>query len=70
MTNGRRAATVAGLDRRGAVALQGWMGDDSDHVDERALERAIDTVARIVEVVTGDTDHARARPPLGDGPAQ
>lgn len=60
------AATIAGVDERGAVAKQGLPGDSSGNVDERALRRAIEVVARVVEVVTGERDAARAHPRLAD----
>jgi hypothetical protein len=67
MTDRRRAATIAGVDDRGTVALQGWTGDVVRNVDADALDRAVDVVARVIEVVTGEADAARVRPPLGDG---
>jgi hypothetical protein len=66
MVHRRRAATIAGLDERGAIALQGWSHDVIGNVDGAALGHAIDVVARVIEVVTGERDAARARPPLAD----
>jgi hypothetical protein len=67
ITHRRRAATIVGLDARGGVARQGWGGDTGAGVDENALRRAIDVIARVIEVVTGERDPARAQPPLAEG---
>jgi hypothetical protein len=63
----RPAATLAGIDERAAVAGQSSPGDGVTQIDEATLARSIDVAARIVEVVTGEPDAARERPPLRGG---
>ncbi|HJZ48182.1 MAG TPA: hypothetical protein VKE41_13480 [Roseiflexaceae bacterium] len=50
-TTGRRALTIIGLDGDGRPAYRGSMADTPEHVDDRALDRAIRLIVGLVKKI-------------------
>ncbi|HEY7874862.1 MAG TPA: hypothetical protein VIG64_07035 [Actinomycetota bacterium] len=64
LARARPALSIAGLDERGSIAHQGGASDTVADVDPATFARAVELVARVVEVFTG---HRDARRPFVDG---